>query len=89
MVLHTIADVMKKNPEWSLTVEGHTDNIGGAAANQDLSARRAAAVRAALIPLGVAETRLVTSGFGSSVPRDTNATLAGRARNRRVELTRQ
>ena len=88
-VLHTIADVMKKNPQWSLTVEGHTDNIGGAAANQDLSARRAAAVRAALIPLGVAETRLVTSGFGSSVPRDTNSTLAGRARNRRVELSRQ
>jgi OOP family OmpA-OmpF porin len=88
-VLHTIADVMKKNPEWSLTVEGHTDNIGGAVANQDLSARRAAAVRTALIPLGVAEMRLVTSGFGSSVPRDTNATLAGRARNRRVELTRQ
>jgi outer membrane protein OmpA-like peptidoglycan-associated protein len=88
-VLQSIADVMKKNPQWSLTVEGHTDNIGGAAANQDLSARRAAAVRAALIPLGVAETRLVTSGFGSSVPRDTNATLAGRARNRRVELTRQ
>ena len=88
-VLHTIADVMKKNPQWSLTVEGHTDNIGGAAANHDLSARRAAAVRAALIPLGVAQTRLVASGFGSSVPRDTNATLAGRARNRRVELTRQ
>ena len=88
-VLHAIAEVMKKNPQWSLTVEGHTDNIGNAAANQDLSARRAAAVRAALIPLGIAETRLVTSGFGSSVPRDTNATLAGRARNRRVELTRQ
>jgi len=88
-VLQTIADVMKKNPQWSLSVEGHTDNIGGAAANQDLSARRAAAVRAALIPLGIAEARLVTSGFGSSVPRDTNATLAGRARNRRVELTRQ
>jgi outer membrane protein OmpA-like peptidoglycan-associated protein len=88
-VLQTIAEVMKKNPQWSLTVEGHTDNIGGAAANQDLSARRAAAVRAALIPLGIAETRLVASGFGSSVPRDTNTTLAGRARNRRVELTRQ
>jgi outer membrane protein OmpA-like peptidoglycan-associated protein len=88
-VLRTIADVMKKNPQWALTVEGHTDNIGSAAANQDLSARRAAAVRAALIPLGIVETRLVTSGFGSSVPRDTNSTLAGRARNRRVELTLQ
>jgi outer membrane protein OmpA-like peptidoglycan-associated protein len=88
-VLRTIADVMKKNPQWALAVEGHTDNIGSAAANQDLSARRAAAVRAALIPLGIAETRLATSGFGSSAPRDTNTTLAGRARNRRVELTRQ
>lgn len=88
-VLRTIADVMKKNPQWALTVEGHTDNIGSAAANQELSARRAAAVRAALIPLGIVGTRLVTSGFGSSVPRDTNSTLAGRARNRRVELTLQ
>jgi outer membrane protein OmpA-like peptidoglycan-associated protein len=88
-VLHTIADVMKKNSDWALTVEGHTDNIGGNAANQDLSARRAAAVRTALIELGISETRLLASGFGASAPRDTNTTLAGRARNRRVELTRQ
>jgi outer membrane protein OmpA-like peptidoglycan-associated protein len=88
-VLHTIAEVLKKNADWVLTVEGHTDNIGGDAANQDLSSRRAAAVRAALILLDIPAQRLVTSGFGASVPRDTNATLAGRARNRRVELTRQ
>ena len=88
-VLRTIAEVMKKNADWALTVEGHTDNIGGNAANQDLSARRAAAVRSALIQLGIADGRLSASGFGASAPRDTNATLAGRARNRRVELTRQ
>jgi outer membrane protein OmpA-like peptidoglycan-associated protein len=88
-VLSTIAEVMKKNAAWSLTVEGHTDNIGGNFANQDLSARRAAAVRTALIQLGISEKRLLASGFGASAPRDTNATLAGRARNRRVELTRQ
>jgi len=88
-VLQTIAAVMKQNPDWLLTVEGHTDNIGGDAANQDLSSRRAAAVRDALILLEVPAQRLVPSGFGASVPRDTNATLAGRARNRRVELTRQ
>ena len=88
-VLETIAQVMKKNADWALTVEGHTDNIGGNAANQDLSARRAAAVRTALIQLGIADRRLLASGFGASAPRDTNATLAGRARNRRVELTRQ
>ena len=88
-VLRTIAEVMQKNTDWVLTVEGHTDNIGGNAANQDLSARRAAAVRMALIQLGVSDKRLLASGFGASSPRDTNATLAGRARNRRVELTRQ
>ena len=88
-VLRTIAEVMKKNTDWALTVEGHTDNIGGNAANQELSTRRAAAVRTALIQLGIPDARLLASGFGASAPRDTNATLAGRARNRRVELTRQ
>ena len=88
-VLRTIVAVMKKNPEWVLVVEGHTDNVGGDAKNQDLSARRAAAVKAALVERGVAAARLNTAGYGASVPRETNATLAGRARNRRVELTRQ
>jgi OOP family OmpA-OmpF porin len=88
-VLRTIVDVMKAEPEWVLVVEGHTDNIGGDAKNQDLSSRRAAAVKAALVERGVSPDRLNTSGYGASVPRETNATLAGRARNRRVELTRQ
>jgi OOP family OmpA-OmpF porin len=88
-VLRSIADVMQKNADWVLTIEGHTDNVGGDAANQDLSMRRAAAVRTALIQLGIPDRRLLASGFGASAPRDTNATLAGRARNRRVELTRQ
>jgi OOP family OmpA-OmpF porin len=87
--LRTIVDVMKKNPEWVLVVEGHTDNIGGDARNQDLSSRRAASVKAALVERGVSADRLNTAGYGASVPRETNATLAGRARNRRVELTRQ
>jgi OmpA-OmpF porin, OOP family len=88
-VLRTIVDVMKKDPEWVLVVEGHTDNVGGDAKNQDLSSRRAAAVKAALVERGVSAARLNTAGYGASVPRETNATLAGRARNRRVELTRQ
>ena len=88
-VLRTIVDVMKKGPEWVLVVEGHTDNIGGDVRNQDLSSRRAASVKAALVERGVSADRLNTAGYGASVPRETNATLAGRARNRRVELTRQ
>ncbi len=88
-LLDTIASVMNGHPEWLLSVEGHTDNIGGDARNQDLSARRAAAVRTALLERGIAENRLTTAGHGAASPRDSNATLAGRARNRRVELTRQ
>jgi hypothetical protein len=77
----------EKNPDWTLNVEGHTDNIGGDSANQDLSSRRAAAVRTALIELGIPSAlrpRRSVLRF-----RATNSTLAGRARNRRVELTRQ
>ena len=88
-VLREIVAVMKDQPTWTLKVEGHTDNVGGDAKNQDLSARRAAAVKDALVQRGVPAGRLTTGGYGASVPRETNATLAGRARNRRVELSRQ
>ena len=88
-VLKEIADVMAKNPAWKLSVEGHTDNIGGAASNQELSTRRAAAVRQALVDrYHVASSRLTPAGFGASRPKETNDTLEGRARNRRVELVK-
>jgi outer membrane protein OmpA-like peptidoglycan-associated protein len=89
-VLEEIADVMAKNPAWKLSVEGHTDNIGTASSNLDLSTRRAAAVRQALVDrYKVAGARLTPAGYGASRPKDTNDTLEGRARNRRVELARQ
>jgi outer membrane protein OmpA-like peptidoglycan-associated protein len=89
-VLEEIAGVLRDNPEWSLTVNGHTDNVGGDVYNLDLSKRRAAAVKQALITqYHITAERLSTDGFGASRPVDTNDTLAGRARNRRVELTRQ
>lgn len=88
-VLTQIADVMAKNPAWRLTVEGHTDNIGTNAFNQDLSQRRAAAVRKALGDRSkIPATRLEPAGFGESRPKATNDTLEGRALNRRVELAR-
>ncbi len=86
-VLADIAKVLQQHPTWSLAVEGHTDNIGGDAYNLDLSKRRAAAVRQALVARHQIDgKRLQTSGYGASRPKDTNATLEGRARNRRVEL---
>ena len=88
-VLAEIATVLQQNPGWSLGVEGHTDSIGGDPYNLDLSKRRAAAVKQALVTrYKVDGARLQTAGYGASRPKDTNATLEGRARNRRVELAR-
>ena len=89
-VLTEIAKVLSDNPAWRLSVDGHTDSIGGDTSNLDLSKRRAAAVKQALVArYKVTPARLMTDGFGASRPKDTNATLEGRARNRRVELIRQ
>jgi len=89
-VLTEIATALTDNPAWSLSVNGHTDSIGGDAANLDLSKRRAAAVRQTLVThYKVTASRLTTEGVGASRPKDTNATLEGRARNRRVELIRK
>jgi len=86
--LEEIAQVMRRHPDWKLRVAGHTDSVGSAATNLELSRRRAEAVRQALGELGVGSGRLVTAGYGAAAPKATNATLEGRASNRRVELTR-
>ena len=87
--LQQIAEVMQHHPDWTLTIEGHTDSIGGAAYNKDLSDRRAAAVKAELTAkYSIPASRLATAGYGLTHPVDKNTTIEGRARNRRVELTR-
>lgn len=88
-MLGAIAGMMRREPSWTLRVTGHTDDVGGDASNLTLSRRRAEAVKAALVARGVAVGRLDTGGAGASAPKATNATLEGRAQNRRVELTRQ
>ncbi len=89
-VLREIGAVLAAHPDWKLKVSGHTDNIGGDDYNLDLSTRRSAAVKAELVSkYHVPAAALDTSGFGAAQPIDTNATLAGRARNRRVELVRE
>lgn len=88
-VLREIAGIMQKNPDWKLALSGHTDNIGGDKFNLALSQQRAAAVKNALVTrYKIAPDRLQTAGYGASSPVDTNDTLEGRARNRRVELRR-
>lgn len=89
-VLREIAKVMSDNPTWTLAVGGHTDNIGGTAYNLDLSKRRAAAVKQALVTrYKVTPARLETNGYGASSPKAPNNTLEGRAQNRRVELMKR
>ena len=88
--LREIAEVLHRNPDWKLAIEGHTDDVASDRYNLELSARRAAAVKAALgTRFGIAGSRLTTSGAGESRPQDRNDTVEGRARNRRVELVRQ
>jgi outer membrane protein OmpA-like peptidoglycan-associated protein len=90
VVLQQIAGIMQKNRDWKLDVRGHTDNIGDDNFNLGLSQRRAAAVKDALVTrYKIAPDRLATSGYGASQPIETNKTMEGRARNRRVELQRE
>jgi outer membrane protein OmpA-like peptidoglycan-associated protein len=88
-VIAQIAALMKANPSWRFEISGHTDSDGGAAYNLGLSQRRAQAVVDDLVKrYGIARSRMVPKGYGLSRPVATNATSAGKALNRRVELER-
>lgn len=90
IALKQIAESLARNSSWKLRVEGHTDNIGTSEFNMDLSRRRAESVKKELVAnYNVVASRLTTEGFGASRPKESNDTLGGRARNRRVELVRQ
>lgn len=87
--LTSIATMLTRHDAWRVAIEGHTDNVGTDTYNQDLSQRRAVAVKDALVrEHKLSGDRLITAGFGSKRPKETNDTIAGRARNRRVELVR-
>lgn len=88
--LEIIATSMGAHPAVTLILEGHTDSLGKAEYNLDLSLRRAEAVKEKLTQdYGIASERIRAKGFGESYPIDTNQTSQGRAENRRVigELT--
>lgn len=81
-----LADFFKRNPERTASIEGFTDSVGSATANLDLSGRRANAVMAALIELGVPANRMSALAFGEEMPAASNGTPTGRQLNRRVEI---
>jgi outer membrane protein OmpA-like peptidoglycan-associated protein len=84
--LRVLATVLAGYPGHIISVEGHTDAVGDPGANQTLSLERANAVRAALIVEGVDPLWTGVQGLGAEVPIASNATAAGRAANRRVEI---
>lgn len=84
--LDRIASLLKDHPQLTALIEGHTDNAGPDDINQELSRARASAVEQALIERGVPAQRLTAEGAGETRPIADNATAAGRAQNRRVEV---
>ncbi len=77
---------LKTYPQRRALIEGHTDSTGGSVHNQALSARRADAVRLALVDAGVGADRLSAQGLGASHPVAGNDSASGRQQNRRVEI---
>jgi outer membrane protein OmpA-like peptidoglycan-associated protein len=87
LTVDALAAILNAFPTVEVTLEGHTDNIGDAAANKTLSLARADAVKAQLAAKGVAAARITTLGSGADKPKADNTTEEGRAANRRLELT--
>src|SRR6185436_2417883 len=86
-ILEAVQKIMEEHSEIKkVRIEGHTDNRGGKAYNDNLSRKRAAAVVKWLVGHGIDKSRLTSQGFGFSRPIATNKTEEGRQENRRVEL---
>jgi outer membrane protein OmpA-like peptidoglycan-associated protein len=85
-LLNQVASVLNDFPKMKISIEGHTDTVGGEAANMRLSQRRAEAVLDYLVSKGISPDRLEANGFGPTKPIASNKTASGRAKNRRTEF---
>lgn len=84
--LNKIVQFLKENGDVKIEVQGHTDNVGSAVYNTNLSQKRANEVVTHLIFNGISQSRLTSKGYGYIQPIDTNETEDGRANNRRTEM---
>ena len=84
--LGVYVDALKRYPDVIVSVEGHTDNRGPAAANLELSKERVLTVVEYMVSNGISPSRVKPFGFGESRPRAANATASGREQNRRIEI---
>ncbi|MFT3911173.1 MAG: OmpA family protein [Ferruginibacter sp.] len=85
--LNEVAALLVKDESLMINIDGYTDNTGKPEKNQTLSEQRAASVKAYLVSKGLAETRATATGHGDGNPIADNKTAAGRAKNRRTEMT--
>ena len=85
-ILNEVTSLLRQHPTAMLRIEGHTDDLGSNAFNVTLSEQRTASILRWLEAKGIEAGRLQTASYGETHPIDSNATEAGRARNRRVEL---
>ena len=81
-----VVDLLQSEPDKKIRIEGHTDSVGDAATNLEISEKRANAVFEALVSLGVDASRVTTQGMGEDFPIASNETEEGRAQNRRVDV---
>jgi OOP family OmpA-OmpF porin len=88
-IIDQLTEMLKQNPSLNISIEGHTDNVGGDKINLPLSEARAKSVMNALIAKGIVASRLKAKGWGQSKPIGDNNTDEGRAKNRRVEIVKQ
>jgi outer membrane protein OmpA-like peptidoglycan-associated protein len=86
LAIDRLAQFLESNPDTRLIIEGHTDNRGSDAYNEDLSQRRARAVAAELTARGIDPARFQAIGRGEGFPVADNGTAEGRQQNRRVEI---
>ena len=85
--LDALAQMLAENSSFSFLIEGHTDNVGNSRDNMILSQQRADAVKSYLVSKGVEESHITTKGYGDTRPVVSNDTAAGKAKNRRVDMS--
>lgn len=85
-ILKQVAEYLKKNQQWQVEIQGHTDSTGSRAWNMKLSQKRAEAVKQRMVEYGVAAERFEAKGYGPDEPIADNSTAEGRAKNRRVDF---
>lgn len=88
-IIDQVYELMKLDPALNISIEGHTDNVGDAAANKKLSNDRAKSVMNALVSKGIDQKRMSFTGWGQEKPVADNRTEDGRAKNRRVEIVKK